>query len=358
MPPIINSEATRVHGGTTELFIDVTGLSDRLVSKTLTVTATSLLELAAGAELESVEVRYPTGAVTTPELAPERVSVEARRVADLIGVELGRDDVARLLRRMGHGAAKGKGDGELVVEVPAYRNDVMHEVDLVEDVAIAYGYDAVPRTLVQTLTVGEARPIEDLSALARRVLSGLGLLEMKTLPLTSPEATYDALGLGRADDGVLLANPTSVEQSMLRTSLLPGLLGALQGNVRRELPHRVFEVGDVTRLAPSGETGAEEHRVAAVALVGVRVGFADIWSIADALVRELGHSLVIRESDRITADLWIRGRAAKLSVSHGSGERALGVIGEVSPAVLERFGLRAPAALLELELGALPPPGS
>jgi phenylalanyl-tRNA synthetase beta chain len=228
----------------------------------------------------------------------------------------------------------------------------MHEVDLVEDVAIAYGYDAVTPTLVRSLTVGQPRSVEELSGVARRTLAGLGLLEMKTLPLSSPEATYDALGLPRGDDYVSLSNPASVDQTMLRTSLLPGLLQALKSNIHRELPHRIFEVGDVTRLEPSAETGAHERRHLAVALVGVKVSIAETWSVVDALLRELGHSLVIREGDSGDEGLWIPGRVTKIRVGTANLEH-LGVMGEVHPAVLERFGLRAPAALLELNLEAL-----
>ena len=353
MPPIINSEATRVRAGTADVLVDVTGLSERLVHRTLTVTATSLLELVPGARLEAVEVRYADRVVVGPLLEPDLVPFDPAAAGRLLGVGLGAIEAESLLRRMGHGVRAGERAGTLLVEVPAYRNDVMHEVDLVEDVAMARGYDSIEPTLVRSLTVGEPRPIEELSSLARRALAGLGLLEMVTLPLTSEEAAFDALGLPRREDFVSIANPASVDQTMLRESLLPGLLEALRANIRRELPHRIFEVGDVSGLDPAAETGARERRHVAIGLAGSRVGLAEARSTAEALLRELGRELVVRAEDRLEPGLWIAGRATALRVRAGLEEPRLGVMGEVHPAVIERFGLRAPVALVELDLELL-----
>jgi phenylalanyl-tRNA synthetase beta chain len=352
MPPIINSEATKVTETTTDLFIDVTGLSERLVQKTLVVTVTSLLELSASARLEQVKVIYPDREVVTPDLAPDVHRLDPARAARLIGIDLDRAGAAKLLTQMGHRVAELV-DGSLRVEVPAYRNDVLHEVDLIEDVAMGYGYHEVVPTLVESMTVGLPREIEERSGVARQILAGLGLLEVVTLPLTCPEACYDALGLPRGDDAVTIANPVSIEQTMLRTSLMPGLLGVLANNIHHELPQRIFEVSDITRLDPEAETGARERRMVAVALIGGRVGLAEARSVAQALLRELGWELIVTADDQITSDLWIPGRATSLSARQGDRTLAVGLMGEVYPAVLERFGLRAAAALLEVDLQIL-----
>jgi phenylalanyl-tRNA synthetase beta chain len=352
MPPIINSEATKVSARTRDLFIDVTGLSERLVHRTLVVTVTSLLELVPEARLEQVRVVYPDREVVTPDLTPDYHVLDARRAARLIGVDINAAGVTRLLTMMGHRVRQREGD-VLHVEVPAYRNDVLHEVDLIEDVAMAYGYDSVTPTLVEALTLGQPRAIEEQSQVVRHVLTGLGMTEVVTLPLTSPQASFDALGLARTDDFVSIANPVSFDQTMLRTSLLPGVLSVLAGNIHHELPQRVFEVGDVTVLDPARETGARECRRAAIALIGVRTGLSDGWSVADAVVRELGWELVVSAADQDRRDLWIPGRASVLRVRDGDGDTVAGVMGEVHPAVLERLGLRAAAVLIELDLDVL-----
>jgi phenylalanyl-tRNA synthetase beta chain len=349
MPPIINSEATRVHEGTRDLFIDVTGLSERLVQRTLIVAATSLLELVPQARLEQARIRYSDREIITPQLEPDRHRLEPAAAAKLIGIPLTTGDTAALLTKMGHGVQVD--DGALQIDVPAYRNDVMHEVDLIEDVAMAYGYHAVPPTLVQTLTVGQARPIEELSNTVRRAMTGLGLFEVVNLPLTSPEVCFDALRLERQQHYVEIANPVSVEQTMLRTSLLAGLLGTLGNNIHRELPQRIFEVGDVTFLDGEAETGARETRYLAAALAGVRVSLADVWALAEALCREIGLKLVVSPEDSDVRSLWLRGRATAIrAVGPQVPETAVGVIGEVHPAVLEYFGIRAATALMELNL--------
>ncbi len=352
MPPIINSEITKVTEKTKDLFIDVTGLSDRLVQRTLVVTVTSLLELVPEARLEQVRVVYGDREIVTPDLTPDEKLLDPGQAARLIGVDIDTERTAKLLSMMGHRVETADG-GKLRVFVPAFRNDVLHEVDLIEDVAMAYGYHEVAPTLVESLTVGQPREIEERSEIARRILSGLGLLEVVTLPLSSPEATFDALSLERNDDYVSIENPVSIEQTMLRTSLLPGLMTVLSNNIHHELPQRVYEVGDISVLDPDTETGARERRKAAAALIGARVGLADAWSLVQAFVRELGWELVVSSSDQDTRELWIPGRATYLRARRGDRECLCGVMGEVHPAVIERFGLRAATALVEVDLTSL-----
>ena len=352
MPPIINSESTKVTEKTKDLFIDVTGLSDRLVQRTLVVTVTSLLELVPDARAEQVRVIYSDREVVTPDFTPDEHLLDPLYAAKLVGVDIDQEGTAELLAKMGH-RVDSMDDGMIRVRIPAFRNDVLHQVDLVEDVAMAYGYHEIAPTLVESLTVGQPRAIEEWSEIARRILSGLGLLEVVTLPLSSPEATFDALGLERDENYVSIGNPVSVEQSMLRTTLLPGLLSVLANNIHHELPQRVFEVGDVTVLDPDTETGAREERKAAAAMIGARIGFADVWSLVQAFVRELGWELVVSAEDQDPRSLWIPGRATYLRARRGELERRCGVMGEVHPAVLEGFGLRAAATLVEVDLSPL-----
>ncbi|MBM4320495.1 MAG: phenylalanine--tRNA ligase subunit beta, partial [Deltaproteobacteria bacterium] len=223
LPPIINSEQTRVQLQTRGFFIDVTGTERRIVGRALNVLVTSLLELTPGLELQAVTVAYPDGEVVTPELAPQRVTLDTAETARLIGIPLDDGEAARLLARMGHQVTRWQ-EGTLEVAVPAYRNDILHPRDLMEDVAIAFGYHNIVPRLDPTFTVGRPLPLEERAAQARLALAGMGLQEVMTLHLTSPEVACDALGLPRREDHVQIANPISVEETMPRISLLPGLL--------------------------------------------------------------------------------------------------------------------------------------
>lgn len=350
LPPIINSEQTRVHLGTRSFFIDVTGTGRRIVSKTLNVLVTSLMELAPAVQLEAVNISYPDDATVTPDLQPQTVRLDVARTRRLLGIdELDEAQVATLLGRMGH-AVEAAGDGQLTVRVPAYRNDILHPRDLMEDVAIAYGYHNITPRMVPTLTVGSPQPVEQQSLLAGEALSGLGFQEVMTLQLTSPEVTFDAMGLPRGDEHVVIDNPISVEETMVRVSLLPGLLRTLQKNTRRELPQRIFEVGDVCRLDADAETGATERRHLAAALTSATAGFADLRPVLEAVLAELGWEL---RTEPLVYGAYLPGRSAQVVALRGEERRVVGTLGELHPEVLDRFRLRHPTAAFELELGPL-----
>ncbi len=354
MPPVINSEETKVSISTKRFFIDVTGLGQRVVERTLNIVVSSLLESMPGATLRGVELTGPEAGVVrvTPDFAPQEMKLNTSRAARTLGIDITPGQAVDLLRRMRHDAEVLEGE-EIAVRVPAYRNDILHEIDLIEDLAIAYGYHQIEPTLVPTFTVGSELPEEAFSARAREMLCGLGFLEVMTLVLTNPEAHDDALGRARSEDAVTVAHPVSSEQTMVRTSLLPGLLATFEHNVTHPLPQRVFEVGDIILMDAEAETLALEHRRLACGVVDPRVGFEDAKAVAEAVLREFGRRWELRPCRGAP---FLEGRAAEAWVSDGpeGGQpvRALW-FGEVHPEVLERFQLQNPAILLEGDLEVL-----
>jgi len=348
MPPIINSEETRVTHATKNFFVDVTGSEERIVFKTLNTIVTSLAELDKFARLEAVRIDYGERQVTTPDLSPQHVLLDPERAARTIGVPLDQDGVVERLRRMGH-RVKATANG-LAVEVPAYRNDIMHEIDLVEDVAIAYGYHNIEPCLVPTLTVGKEQPLEAASVAVRQVFTGLGFYEVLTLILSSEEEQYDGLRRPRAENHVVIQHPISIEQTMVRVTLLAGLLDTLAANTDHELPQRIFEVGNITVLDSGVQTGAREARQVAAAAIGPRVDFAEVRSLAECVLREFGWQMVVEAS---SDGLFIPGRGARVLAVRGSERREVGLLGEVHPEALERHKLIHPTAVLELSLELL-----
>lgn len=344
MPPIINSENTRVRRTTRNFFVDVTGSGPRIVNKTLNILVTALAELDAGAKIEQVTISSSGAAAQTPDLSAQVLPFEASSAGRLIGVDLDQGQVKTLLGRMGHDVS-GSGE-QLEVRIPAYRNDIMHPVDLIEDVAIAYGYHNIAPTLITTMTVGQELPTQRAMDLARRALIGLGYFEVMTLILSSAEQQYDALSLPRREDAVLIDNPISVEQTQVRSSLLPGLLDTFAANADHEMPQLIFEVGNVSVYDAEQQTGARERCVVAAAAIGPRIDYAHIRSTCEALVREFAQSASVSAAD---SGLFIPGRGANV----GIGATTVGLMGEVHPQVLERFKLIQPVALFELDLAAL-----
>jgi phenylalanyl-tRNA synthetase beta chain len=353
MPPIINSEVTKVTVASRRFFIDVTGLARRVVERTLNIIVTSLLENLPGARAHAVEIAGPEPGVTrrTPDFGLQEMRIVPSHAARTLGVAVSTGDAVALLRRMRHDA-EATGPDEVRIGVPPYRNDILHEIDLIEDLAIAYGYHRITPSLVPTFTVGAERPEEVVSNRVREMLCGLGFFEVMTLVLTNPRVHDEALGRPSNENTVRVSHPVSSEQSMVRASLLPGLLATLEHNVTHPLPQRIFEVGDVTVLDPAAETLAADRRRLACGVVAARVGFEDIKALAEAILREFGAPSDLRAGggppflDGRRAEVWL--------VPAKGGEPRLAMwFGEVHPEVLERFHLQNPAVLLEADLEVL-----
>jgi phenylalanyl-tRNA synthetase beta chain len=352
MPPIINSEATRVTTRTRDVLVDVTGLEDRHIERALNIVVTSLLESCPGSRVETCVVKYEDGSERrTPDLAPHSFELDPDGVSRLIGVRWDSTELASLLRKMRHDAA-ADGGGTVEVRVPAWRADVLHARDLMEDAAIAWGYDRMPEATRGSATRARASTEELVAGQARAVMAGLGCLEVMTLTLSSEEASFDRAGLPDEGAQVRLANPISVEQTMLRVSLLPGLLETLAINLNQPYPQRIFEVGRVSEVLAGAETGAAERHHAAFAFAGDGLGYADVRSAVDVLLTETsGESPSTYCFEPSRDRLFLPGRGATIR----RGGRMVGRVGEVSPEVLERYRIIHPVAVAEVDIAALSP---
>lgn len=338
VPPIINSESTRVTSKTRQLFIDVTGEDERVTNQSLKILMTGLAER--GFELQSVTVEHPGRRIRTPDLRPRRHRLSARHANEFIGLNLKPEGIAKIAERMRYGIADIRGD-ILTLLAPPYRSDLMHEVDLIEDIAIGYGYDRLEPTLPKVVTIGERTPIERLNERAERVLTGLGFMEVMTYTLTNPRANFELMrARGEAAE---IANPVSEEYTIIRDALLPCLLSVLRANRRNPLPQRVFEVSDVVVLDEGAETGARNVRRTAAMVIGDGVGFTYVKAVAETLLRELG---IVHEVRPIEHPSFLEGRAAEF-VSDG---KSLGIVGEMHPEVILGFELEHPVAAFEFDL--------
>lgn len=356
-PPIINGELTRVTTETKTILLDCTGTDERAVRMAANIICTALAET--GATIENVLIDGAPYLDLNP--AERIVSVDACR--RLVGIDIDAEEMAALLRKMRFGAepvAKGKlevlaecyragaqhrrpdslSDEQVRVLVPAYRADIMHDWDIFEDVAIAYGFENIEATLPRTFTTGREHPISALERTVRTIFTGLGYLEVLPFTLTSGKVLYERMGREPSPDVLPVAKPITEDQSVVRTHILPLLMETLEINRHRELPQRIFAAGDVIR----GETTMQT--VAAVS-IHAAADFSEAYATMDALCRELGLSPEFAES----ADpAFIDGRRGDVIVN---GKR-VGVFGEIYPEVLAAFSLEHPVAALELDLTAVP----
>jgi phenylalanyl-tRNA synthetase beta chain len=343
MPPIINSDETKVKKGTTRVFIDVTGISKAAVTKSLDTLVSSLAEI--GGTIETVTIVDADGKQrVTPDLTPRSTEVDLAEAKRWLGLPLDEKSLADSLKKMRFDIAPTKaGGGRFEVSYPAYRTDIRHMVDLFEDVAIGYGYGNIEPRLVRSMTVGAPRPEEVLSDRVRQVLIGLGYGEIMSLPLTTEEHQFERLRLPAPEKYPQVTNPKLKAYNVVRGHLLGGIFEALRENRRRPMPQRMFEIDNITELDDTAETGAAEYRKVALAEIGRESGFAAARSVVDALLRELGWQAEYRASEHPT---FVPGRAAEVLVDG----KSIGILGEVHPEVLTNFGLTFPVALAELTL--------
>jgi phenylalanyl-tRNA synthetase beta chain len=343
MPPIINSDETKLKKGTTRVFIDVTGISQAAVTKSLDTLVCSLAEI--GGTIETVTIVDANGTKrTTPDLKPRSADIDLAEAKRWLGLPLDDKSLTKSLRKMRFDVTPAKKDeGRFEVSYPAYRTDIRHMVDLFEDVAIGYGYGNIEPRLVRSMTVGTPRPEEVLSDRVRQIFIGLGYSEIMSLPLTTEEHQFERLRLPTPDRYPQVTNPKLKAYNVVRGHLFGGLFEALRENRRRPMPQRIFEIDNVVALDDAAETGAAEYRQVALAEIGRESGFATARSVVDALLRELGWQAEYKAVDHPT---FVPGRAAEFSVAG----KPIGVLGEVHPEVLTNFGLTFPVALAELTL--------
>jgi phenylalanyl-tRNA synthetase beta chain len=344
MPPIINSEETKLKQGTTRVFIDVTGISQAAVTKSLDTLVCSLAEI--GGSIETVTLVDAEGKRRiTPDLRPRTTEVELAEARRWLGLPLDEPSLVESLRKMRFDVALAeRGNGRFTVSYPPYRTDIRHPVDLLEDVAIGYGYANIEPRLVRSMTVGTPRPEETLSEQVRQILVGLGYSEIMSLPLTTEEHQFERLRMATLDRYPQVANPKLKAYNVVRTHLLGGLMEALRENRRRPMPQRIFEIDNVVRLDDAAETGATEDRLVALAEIGRDSGYATARSVVDSLLRELGWQAEYFPLNDFST--FVEGRVAIVTVKDNS----IGVLGEVHPEVLTNFGLIYPVALAELTL--------
>ncbi|ASJ03180.1 phenylalanine--tRNA ligase subunit beta [Thermococcus profundus] len=351
MPPIINSEITgRVTTETKNVFVDITGWELNKVMLALNVVVTALAER--GGKIRSVKVIYPDFEIETPDLTPKEFEVELDYIRKLAGLDLSDEEIKDLLERMMYEVELK--DGRAKLRYPAFRDDIMHARDVLEDVLIAYGYNKIEPEEPKLAVQGRGDKFVEFEDAVRELMVGFGLQEVMTFNLTNREAQYNRMNLEFGKDYfknppaelVEIENPISPKWSALRNWLTPSLLDFLSQNTHEEYPQKLFEVGKATLIDESRETKTVSESKLAVALAHPRVTFTEAKEILDSVMRHLGFEYELEEVEHPS---FIPGRAGRIIVN---GE-TIGIIGEIHPEVLEKWGIEMPVAVFETFLAPL-----
>jgi len=340
MPPIINShDVGKIDETTTDVFIEGTGPDLNTIMNSLYILTTTLADM--GGKICSLEMIYPDKKFPFPDFTPERIELDLKYINKILGLDLDEKKAAELLARMGFGYENGK------VEIPAYRSDILHQIDFAEDIAIAYGYENFEEVIPKVATVASEDKFERFARKLREILVGVRLLEIKNYHLVKYEdLTEKMLDSEKLSNDIVKLKNSLGEHNTLRYNLMVSLLKTLTDNQNKEHPLNVFEIGRTFSRDKSTETGVLEKEHLAVALCHETSDFTELKQVLDILGTNLGVELVVKESDE---DNFISGRAGKIVVNG----KEVGIIGEVHPQVLNNWNLVVPTAILEIDLSKL-----
>jgi phenylalanyl-tRNA synthetase beta chain len=358
-PPVINGRRTEVDTDSRELLVELTGTDQWTIDRMCTIVCYALS--ARGATVEQVTVEYAEGAtapddgasLVRPDFSVDRKTVGHDRIESVLGVDLDAETVVDLFERSGLDATYSLGDPvEYEVEVPPYRVDVHHPLDLIDDVGRAYGFNDLDPRYPDVSTVGGRHERSRLERAARASLVGLGFEDLLDFHMISADENYDRMRLEAGTDvlggreAVTITEPYSDEYTMLRTWALPSLLMVLENNTHRSYPQDLAEIGLVAHASDDDPTGVHEARHVAGVLARHDATYEDAKARLAALCRDFDADLATPATDHPS---FIPGRAAAVVVD---GEET-GVVGELHPAVLVEHDLELPVAGFEFRLDAL-----
>ena len=332
-PPIINAAVTTVTTKTKNLFVEVTGINKEDAEDMLSVVATILQS--AGFTLESVQISGAKN--STPKLEQKKMSVSPTLVNQTLGLNLSASKIVSSLKKSRLDAStKGK---NIVCTIPAYRFDIFGPMDLVEEVALGYGIQNLEPTLSPSQTIGEVNHVSLQLKSLNQIMTGLGYLEALNSSLTSKRVLYD-MANRNATKIISVLDSKSQEHTILRDSILPGLLENLSRNIHESYPQKLFETGTVFSLKdPISEkinlSGISAHQ---------DTNFSEIKSaLQSALNTGFGIKIETKTSDHPTFE---KGHCANVIVNG----KPIGIIGEINSKIIENYKIRVPVVAFEISL--------
>ncbi|EDW80772.1 uncharacterized protein Dwil_GK11710 [Drosophila willistoni] len=353
LPPIINGDHSKISLKTKNVFIECTA-TDLTKAKVVLDTIVCLFSQHCDKKftVEPCDVVKPDGSIVSyPELAVREEKISVKRANDYIGINESSDKLADMLTRM-YLEAKVQGDF-LTVKIPPTRHDVIHACDIYEDIAIAYGYNNIKKSLPAFMQIAKQFPLNKLTEQLREQVAQAGFTEALTFTLCSRDDI--ARKLNKSIDSmsvVHIGNPKTLEFQVVRTTLLPGLLKTLVANRKMPLPLKLFEISDVVLADEKTEVGARNERRLCAVNCNKTAGFEVVHGLLDRVMQLLsvpwktgnvtkGYSLQAADDPS-----YFPGRCANVMYDNV----AIGKIGVLHPTVLQAFELTTPCSVVEFTI--------
>lgn len=341
MPPIINSERTgRIDETTKEIFIECSGHNLVYLKKCLNIIVASLSEM--GGKIYAMDVKdAKDGGFRSPDMSAVEMKFKIADIEKTLGISLSEKDVKGYLARMGIGYDTKKG----VALVPAYRTDILHWIDLAEEVAIAYGYENFEPEIPEISTIAYENPVDKTKRMIGNVLAGMGLLETSSFHLTTKK---NIKKMHYEFNDFIEVEDSKTERDVLRIDMLTNLLQIAAENSDAAYPQKTFEMGRVFSKDDSGdsETGVKEIEHLAALLIDESINFTEMKQVLDYLFKMLDVEYSI---ENVEDSDYIIGRCGKIIV----GGKDVGFIGEIAPRVLKNWKVKFPAVAFEIDMGFL-----
>jgi phenylalanyl-tRNA synthetase beta chain len=337
-PPIINGDLTKLDSKTTNLFIDVTGTELAAVNNALSILFTALSD--AGGSIHSVKIIYDNRTETTPEIPDKVFEVKLSYAKSLLGLELSGKEVVEYLRRC---RMLAEIDEDIIkIKTQPFRFDLIHPVDLVEEIGLGYGIQNLQPTLPGSNMTGGFDKKQQLLTQTRDVLTGLGLIEIMTIGLISQEI-LDKSNI-KNKDIIKVVDTKSIEHEILKNSNIPGILKTFSRNIHKKYPQRIFEISKI--FLKDNNTIKEQYNLT-VGLAHATVNFTEASSYLNAIGKQLFN--IDFRTAASENEVFLKGRVANIF----NGKTHIGIIGEIHPQILENFAIRTPVVLFDINLEEL-----
>jgi len=339
-PPIINGTLTTVTDATSDLFLDVTGTNFEACNVALNILCQNYAD--DGARIEAVTVHSRGAKLVCPESRPEKMILDGRECNKALGLELTKSEIVNCLRKQ-RIDAEDAGGRSVAAFIPRYRADFLHEADLIEEVALGYGYNAFAPLKPRVYTRGAVSALTELGDKARDALAGAGFVEFAGFVLTSEAKAAQAESPERV---IKIRNPVSEDYSALRASLLPGVLEVLGENTHRAYPQRIFEVGEIVLRDSWSDARTRTALKACAVAAHADASFSEAATALSVLAKAMNKEIFFERASGGAARQFIEGRAARVV----AGNEETGLVGEIHPRVLANYGLQMPAVGFEVTL--------
>ena len=335
-PPIINGSLTEVTPFTKDLFLDVTGTDEKAVNYALNIVVTTLAER--GGQIYTTTIIDNNKSKTTPNLKPTEKKVSINYTNKILGTNLNFLDIKKYLEKMGYNAKKGSIDSVLV-QIPAWRADILHEIDIIEDIAIGFGYDKFPSDMPKKLTFGKSLKDSIFNDKVKKIMIGLGFTEVTTFTISNKSDEFDKLGKNEEKIAEII-NPIGEEYSCLRNNLISSLLKILNENRHHSLPQQIFEIGNII------DNKYKNRNHLAFVKISAKANFTETKSYINAILRDLDMNFNIQNLEHPG---FISGRCAKILYK----AKEIGYFGELHPKTITNFELEHPTIACEIDLSIL-----